>query len=237
MKRTILLVAAGVFGALASSPADILWDQPREPGPDEIMIASQVFPDFPGSPPPMDIFAFDDLVVDPAGWAMSRITIWGGEFLSGDPRENLDVLVAFYSDHDITLNPLVGPFHGVLDRPGGSDTNLIFDFDPKESIAGGNYWMAAWVVRPFNVPPGGQWGWSRKASGVGFGDEYWVHNPGEGFGFGPDPLPGSDPVFHNPPFAPADLAFMIEGQVVPEPASMLALGAGLALIAARRRRR
>ncbi|MCL6624162.1 MAG: PEP-CTERM sorting domain-containing protein [Fimbriimonadales bacterium] len=62
---------------------------------------------------------------------------------------------------------------------------------------------------------------------------------GPGAGAGVDPgwptewTPTTGAVFN----APYDLAFRLDGQVIPEPGTMLALGAGLALLAARRRRK
>jgi len=55
-------------------------------------------------------------------------------------------------------------------------------------------------------------------------------NPGGGFGMGTNPFPISDILGER-----LDTSFTFDYDVVPEPASMIALGAGLAAVAARRR--
>jgi hypothetical protein len=95
-------------------------------------------------------------------------------------------------------------------------TNLNIDLAP------GTYWISAWVDRPF--AGGGQWFWDETTPVTG--SEFFIHNPGGGFGFGTSPVPGS--VVTGPP--PHDLAFEIDGTLtsegVPEPGSVLLLSLG-----------
>ncbi len=95
-------------------------------------------------------------------------------------------------------------------------------------MAPGTYWLTASVDRP--LVPGGQWFWLRTAATQN-GLEHRFHNPGGGFGFGTDPIPGSM-VFGDA----GDLSFRIEGAIVPEPTAFAGLMLGVGWIVRRRAR-
>jgi hypothetical protein len=183
-------VAAGSFAA--GVRADILYQQ--MPGASQV--PSQAFTDTPD----FSTYEFDDFVVGATGWTVTKITIVGSE--QGDPTMNAGVKLAISTAGDANL--VTTTYDGVEDATG----NLIFDNLNIALDPGVTLWITAWVERSFD--PGGQWFWSTANDGQPVGNEEIFDNPGGGFGYGTDPIPGSM-VFTTP----ADLAFTIEGTANP----------------------
>ena len=86
-------------------------------------------------------------------------------------------------------------------------------------------------VRGARLWCGLQWFWYQTGDPVS-GSEAWIQNPGGGFGAGTGANPGSSSGFG---FGRNDMAFVIEGDVVPAPGALALLGLG-GLVAGRRRR-
>lgn len=88
----------------------------------------------------------------------------------------------------------------------------------------GTYWVA--LMAEVDLGTGGQFGVLQSTGGTPGGANAWQANPGQGFGLGTS-------FMINPP---ANLAYRMTSQPVPEPATMAALGLGAAALIRRRRR-
>lgn len=223
MRRRFVFAAISVLALSAAlvikaeARGTVLFDQSTNLT--EFGTVSQEFPDFPD----FTTAEFDDFTVPSPGWFISRITIYGVEQGNSNLTTNLRLI--------ITRAPGLNQTRVVdITTAGtGHGPNLVFNLNNIQ-LNPGTYWIAAWVVRQFGNG-GGQWFWLRRNPPVN-GSEHYFHNPGGGFGFGSDPIPGTQ-VFGSP----ADLGFKIEGKVVPEPASMIALSAGIVGLLGLRRRK
>jgi hypothetical protein len=215
--RVIHLAIVALMCWPATAQAGILYNQPYDgtsPG-----APSQVFPDFPS----WATKSFDDVTVTGGGWLVQGVTIYGQE--QGDPSQNVSVNLQFASSPN--FNDPSPVYTGVEDSSG----NLVFT-GLNINLAPGTYWITAWVVRP-ELPTGGQWFWSMTDDGSPIGSEFYIQNPGGGLVPGASSaVPGSSVLGT----LPADLAFAITGQAIPEPsgAVLLALG-GLGLVLLSRR--
>jgi hypothetical protein len=206
-----------------SARADILYQQLTDRSN---YFPSQNFTDIPT----FSIYEFDDLRT--SGWAVNRITVYGHE--QGNPDLNTGVHLAFTAAPDFRL-VMAGNtiYNGVEDASG----NLVFDNLNLHLTAGSSLWMTAWVDRNY-LGGGDQWYWwiNRQVTG----SEEYFHNPGGGYGWGTEPLPGSSHFLFR-----ADLAFTIEGsqdpltaESAPEPGTLALLLLGLVpLLGYRWRRR
>lgn len=220
-----LLTAAAGLGLLCAAPppaahAQALRSQPSNVG---VAYASQVFTDFPA----FNTYSFDDFTVTGSGWDITKVTVYGKEFIGGNAAYNTAVSLA------ITTAPnaaAIGTTYSGVETGG----NLVFT--QPIHLAPGGYFLTAYVTRPFIR--GGQWGIDESTPVSG--SAFWFDNPGGGFGDGKS-------AFHIDPGH--DLAFEIDGSSqktalfssVPEPSSVAAFGmtflgtAGLILRARKRK--
>lgn len=216
MKR-VMVVLSVVSALMSAAQANsLLWDQGSNLSTTGVV--AQDFTDFPT----FSSYEFDDFVVSAPGWFIKQIIVYGDEF--GNPNLNVSVNLSIQQNASFT-----SPGTVYLTATGtqiGDD--LVFNL-PNVQLNPGTYWITAWVERPFGGG-GGQWFWLRNNTLNG--SEHYFHNPGGGFGYGTNPIPGQN-IFGSP----SDLAFRIYGQLVPEPVSLIALGSGLASLLALRRRR
>jgi hypothetical protein len=149
--------------------------------------------------PEFSAYEFDDFVVPQFEcWFLSTVICRGVE--TGDPNFNLGVSAAIWDG-------LPGQGRVVMQSMQGfqEGQDLVLFFDRAQGLPPGRYWLSVWVQRPFFEGQGGQWFW--LSTQPVRDSEAWFWNPGGGFGFGSEPLPGSV-VFGES----ADLAFTICGE-------------------------
>jgi hypothetical protein len=151
---------------------------------------------------------------------------------------NLTSLRAYGTENGSGVNSAV--VYVILDNPSVSGTILASGFGSQVgsdlsfdltgvSLGAGTYWLTAFVVR--DLLTGGQWFWNQTGDPIS-GSEAWIQNPGGGFGVGTAAVPGSTAGIG---FSAADMAFTIEGEIIPAPSALALLGLG-GLVAGRRRR-
>lgn len=216
-----LLFAAALFSGVVAANAQVLVDQqPTDYGNGREGDASDDFSDFPT----FTTYGFDDFVVSGAPVVVGTVVAYGIEL--GVPGGVANMRIVQTPNH---TSP--GTVYGQL-LGGGSEAAANWTFTGLSiTLNPGTYWLEVWANRNFGTS--GQWNWANSSAngttGVR-GSESYLHNPGNGFGFGSDPFPASQAGFHGP----RDNAFTI---TVPEPGTMLAIGTGLAALLARRRRK
>jgi hypothetical protein len=211
MKNHCLIATTAALALGSASLADVIVDQPDalEGG-----IASQVF----GSPfEGYSCSAFDDFMISDA-YNLKALTIYG-ENGAGSGNDDIAITVRFLAAPNLGAATIASAT-GV--QSGGV---LTFDLSGI-TLAAGTYWIAAQVERDFDA--GGQWYW--RLSDTMNGAQAMWQNPGGAFGYGSDPVT-VDVLGQNR----WDMAFTLEGSIVPAPGALALLAA--AGLCARRRRR
>jgi hypothetical protein len=216
--RTLCVGFAAIALVASVAVADVIVDQPYD-GSSGGYVA-QVFPDFTA----FSTFQFDDFSTSDA-YYVSRLFVPGSE--SGDTDENEAVIGEIW-------NGLPDEGGTLIMSGAGSQIgeDLEIDFAGQE-LAAGNYWITAYVQRQFlgdsdgDGQIGGQWYWNSTQPVNGSQSQFY--NPGGGFGVGTDSIDG-ELLFG----VAADMAFTLEGRLVPEPSSIALLATGLLCLVRRR---
>jgi hypothetical protein len=163
-----------------------------------------------------NFYHFDNFIAFSPGATIERVTIYGFEDVGSTNGADVAYHLRITALPSFT-NP--GPIYYDLMTSPQSTTyrngDLVFDHNIALNV--GEYWISAWVERPFSA---GKWFW-RGTTPISFNQEHWSHNPGGGLGFGTNPAPGSS-IYG----AQADLAFRLETNI-PEPIPLVAMIIGL----------
>ncbi|GIV01452.1 MAG: hypothetical protein KatS3mg015_0282 [Fimbriimonadales bacterium] len=217
--KTKLFAIAILAGAVSAANAAVLWDNNLTPnGFNGRAISPPAFP---------NIRVVDDIVVGGPGWIIDRFNmniIDDSTFQAGN-----DMDVYIYNDNSGTPGSLHSYNAGLSFTRTATGLTYFGRADYNYSIDMGG----------LNLGPGTYWIGARNANASGSGTNYWMTSDG-----GPDGAGTSTGYFSldggntfSAEGAGWHHAFTIEGNPVPEPATMLAIGAGLAALAARRRRK
>jgi hypothetical protein len=215
-----LLFAAAAITSVSAANAVLLYGQ----GPDASGLAyiSQNLTDDAS----LSTYLFDDFTV-PVNfiWTITMVKAYGDE--GGVASTTTGTHVRIQS----TPGFGAGTTYGTMDNAGAgglSGGNLTRT--GSIVLGAGHYYISVWIDRSFTN--GGQWNW--KQSTPVAKDSAYAHNPGGALIGTPNVVHIHD-VTGSPP---VDLAFELSGteEVVPEPATFLAIGVGLAALAARRRK-
>ncbi|HOX38680.1 MAG TPA: PEP-CTERM sorting domain-containing protein [Candidatus Brocadiia bacterium] len=204
----VLLILTLAFCMIAAKAA-VMVNQPWDTSSGNCI--SQYFPDFPAG-----IYQFDDFTTT-TDYLVTNLYIVGSD--AGDPSYNVSINGEIW-------NGLPGSGSLVLSSVSGSQigSDLSIDFG-GQYLAAGSYWIRAWVERPFTG--GYQWYW--YATTPVNGSEEMFYDPTNDFGYGVL-VPGSV-VFSSP----RDMAFVLQGNPVPEPSTVGLIGLGIVAVAMRRR--
>jgi len=216
--KTKLFAIAILAGAVSAANAAVLWDNNVIPnGVNGRAISPPAFP---------NIRVVDDIDVGGPGWIVNTLRAFIIDDTAWSSGNTIDVYV--YNDAS-----------GV---PGGLHANwagLSFTKTAGASYFGRPGFTYNINVGGMNLAPGRYWIGMRNPNASGSGTNYWMTSDG-----GPDGASSSTGYFSldggttwGPEGSGWHHAFVIEGNPVPEPATMLAIGAGLAALAARRRRK
>lgn len=218
-KTSLLIVAA--IGVAASANADLLYSQPNTsadgPFSDAFSTNGNQF---------WTQTIADDFTVTAPGWNITTVRFWGSsENFFGPPD------LTNFSDWEVNImNPLgtvvsgaIIPKAGFTITPtGGSNSGggveYEFELSTNINLAPGTYYLN---IGSINVNPQDD-GWAWSTSTTGNGEIFFDFFDGNGF----------QSFTTNQP----NMAFELEGTAVPEPATMAALGLGVAAMLRRRRK-
>ncbi|HOX38852.1 MAG TPA: PEP-CTERM sorting domain-containing protein [Candidatus Brocadiia bacterium] len=208
--KVLLLALALALGANGSRAA-VLVNQPWDSSSGNKI--AQYFPsDGWGA------YEFDDFTTG-TDYFVTSLYAQGIEL--GDPSYNLDVVGEIWDglpgSGSLVLSSVTGTQMG---------SDLSIDFG-GQYLPAGSYWITAYVVREFT--PGYQWFWYGTTP-INGSEEYF-YDPSNIFSYGVL-VPGSV-VFS----ASTDMAFVLQGNPVPEPSTVGLIGLGIVAVALRRRSR
>jgi len=170
--RTTLAFLTGALISTASFAQ--VWNQPWDGA--SIALPSQKFPDMTA----FDVLCFDDIQLSNTT-TINAATFYGVEL--GLSSQNISVEIGFASSPNVS-----SIFISATGTQVGN--NLVFS-GLNINLAPGQYYVTAYVVRSFGS--GGQWTWKQTifANASGGLPQAYMHNPGNGFGWGSNPLPVS----------------------------------------------
>lgn len=217
--KTKLFAIAILAGAVSAANAAVLWDNNIIPnGVNGRAISPPAFP---------NIRVVDDVRVGGPGWIVDTLKMSIIEDANWTHGGNIDVYI--YNDASGAPGGLNAALNGLGFNRVATGNSYFGRAEYRYEINMGGHVMA----------PGTYWVGARNANGGGAGTNYWMTSNG-----GPDGAGSSTGYFSlnggstwSPEGTGWHHAFVIEGNPVPEPATMLAIGAGLAALAARRRRK
>jgi hypothetical protein len=226
------IIATAIAALLISSPtaragsvSTVLYSQPYDGV--SAAVPSQIFTDTSPNYSSWNTQAFDDFTVTGSGWLVTDATFYGQD--QGNRSKDVSVNMQFLTAPGFTTGGISG---GTEDANGNLNfTNLSIYLAP------GTYWIDALVVRP--ELPSGQWFWDTTNLGSPSASPFEIQNPGGALLQDPMAMSNPEPesqVYGNT--VPANLAFTLFGQVVPEPSSIVLLATGgvaLALFSLARR--
>lgn len=194
------------LGVTVKAEALIIIDQSAY-STDNSSRISQLFTDYPD----YSAYDFDDFDAG-SNYYIDLLTIYGYE--TGSSGYNVDIIGEIWDG-------LPGSYGGsmIMSSVSGtqSGSDLAINFGGQYLPAGNNYWITAYVKRPYST--GGQWFWHPTGS-VNNGSNAYFYNPGGAFGFGTDPIPDNT-IFS----LQSDMALKLEGRdagnaTIPEPSTI-----------------
>lgn len=211
MKKLLLAALALSLGSMAW--ADVLWDQPLNPQAPAYV--DQEFSDYPT----YSTYQVHDIVVPAPGWNIQKITTW---YVDGATPGNWTTVTqgrlnVFPKTGALPLagdDPTAGTAYPItIINPAGGTAEISMNVNLN--LAPGQYWIGFTPMTTFATHGQKFLGQTTSIQG----NQSALRNPGGGFGIGTAWAATS--VIG----ATLDSAIKIEGVVIPEPASLLLLGA------------
>lgn len=240
MKHLLVLSFAAAFAVSVNAA---LWTQgPHVPGATGGDGLSTLLGTLDNGVNTWDRQIADDFAVGGPGWIVNSVSAHFVQFTNGDANPVTGVNVTFFEKTGAggvgavvanAMNVAVNVANGPGTYFGRTERIVTASFD-SIVLNPGDYFVKFQPVVNHN------WFWLTSTPTNQFGSFAHIRRgPLASAGIdGTWPTDWTQTGQGNPVFAnPHDVAFSIDGQVVPEPATMLALGAGLAALVARRRRK
>lgn len=213
-KMKKLLLAALVLSLGSTAWADVLWNQALDPN--AAAYVDQEFSDYPT----YSSYQVHDIVVPATGWTIQKITTW---YVDGATPGNWTTV----TQGRLNVFPKTGSLPAAGNDPAAGTAYPITIINPAGGIAeismsglnivlpAGQYWIGFTPMTTFGTHGQKFLGQTTSIQG----NQSAIRNPGGAFGFGTAWAATS--VIG----ATLDSAIKIEGLPVPEPSSLLLLGA------------